>query len=228
MRYSLCPWEYIYQLLPHTYPHKISTISKIISNSIPLNLNLAQTNGQHSPVHIIKSIFDTKHLYQSQYQPPSINTFHTIVNMKFSSAALTVAAISLLSTTHAAPLSFTNGEISGRLHHRRGSDLSDLSSEHSTASSFMDDLDVGFEPGATLLLPRIVNFFKRQTSTSTSSLTDASSSQDSQDSATENTETAGTTDQDAHTAVMAPDDESYGFAFEGGPDTALTAIREKA
>ncbi|KAM0800958.1 hypothetical protein BDR22DRAFT_222639 [Usnea florida] len=223
MRYSSCPWEYIYQLLPHTYPHKFSTISKIISNSIPLNINLAQANGQQFPILVIKSIFDTIHPYQSQYQPPSIN--HTIVNMKFSSAAVTVAAISLLSTTHAAPLSFTNGEISGRLHHRRGSDLSDLSTEHSVANSFMDDLDVGFEPGATLLLPRILNFFKRQTSTSPSSLTEASSPQDS---STENTETAGTTDQDAHTEVMSPDYESYGFASEGGPDTALTAIREKA
>ena len=226
MRYSSCPWEYIY---PASSPH----VSPLNLHNTEDHLQLysikpQSSTGQQYPTLIIESTFDTKHPIPNQHQPPSINTFHTIVNMKFSSAALTVAAISFLSTTHAAPLSFTNGEISGRLHHRRGSDLSDLSSEHSVANSFMDDLDVGFEPGATLLLPRIVNFFKRQTSTSTSSLTDASSLQDSQDSSTENTQTAGTTDRDAHTAVMEPDLESYGFASEGGPDTALTAIREKA
>lgn len=143
--------------------------------------------------------------------------------MKFSSAALTVAAISLISTTHAAPLSFTNGEISGRLHHRRGSDLSEMPSQHEVANVVMEDLDASFEPGATLLLPRIFNFFKRQTSSSTASLSSSSSS----DYSTGSTETSGTTDRDAHTAVMSPNYESYGFASEGGPATALTAIREK-
>lgn len=83
--------------------------------------------------------------------------------MKLSSAALTVAAISLLSTTQAAPLSFKNGEISGRIHHRRGSDISEFSPP-SVADEVMEDLDVGFEPEPTLLLPRILSFFKRQTS----------------------------------------------------------------
>ena len=143
--------------------------------------------------------------------------------MKFASAAMTVAAISLLSSTHAAPLSFTNGEISGRLHHRRGSDLSEMSSQHGVANEVMEDLDASFEPGATLLLPRILNFFKRQTAASANSLTASSS----EDPTTGSSETAGTTDRDAHTAVMSPNYESYGFASEGGPATALTAIREK-
>ena len=148
--------------------------------------------------------------------------------MKFSSAALTVAAISLISSTHAAPLSFTNGEISGRLNHRRGSDLSEMSSQHGVANAVMEDLDASFEPGATLLLPRILNFFKRQTSATTSSLTSASSSEDPTEySSTGTTRTAGTTDRDPHTAVMAPDYESYGFASEMGPGSALTAVREK-
>ena len=142
--------------------------------------------------------------------------------MKFSSAALTVAAISLLSTTHAAPLSFKNGEISGQLHHRRGSDLSDFSSP-SVADEVMEDLNVGFEPGATLLLPRILNFFKRQTSATTNAL---SSTSTSQDTTAAHTFEAGTTDTDLHTSVMAPDYESYGFATEGGSDSALTAIKE--
>ena len=145
--------------------------------------------------------------------------------MKFSSAALTVAAISVISTTHAAPLSFTNGEISGRLHHRRGSDLSEMSSQHGVANAVMEDLDASFEPGATLLLPRILNFFKRQTAATTNSLSSASSDEEP---TTGTTETAGTTDRDSHTAVMSPNYESYGFASEGGPDSALTAIREKA
>ena len=140
--------------------------------------------------------------------------------MKFSSAALTVAAISLLSTTQATPVSFKNGEISGRIHHRRGSDISEFSSS-SVADEVMEDLDVGFEPGAALLLPRILNFFKRQTSAPTGELTSSSRPQE----ATEG-HTSGASDTDLHTTVTAPGYESYGFAAEGGPDTALPIIRE--
>ena len=100
-----------------------------------------------------------------------------------------------------------------------------MASQHGVANEVMEDLDASFEPGATLLLPRIFNFFKRQTSATTASLTAASSSEDPTEGTTK---PAGTTDRDSHTAVMAPNYESYGFASEGGPDTALTAIREKA
>lgn len=141
--------------------------------------------------------------------------------MKFSSAAITVAAISLLSTTHAAPLAFENGEITGRLHHRRGSDLSEISGV-SSASEALEGLNIGFEPGATLLLPRILNFFKRQSSSSAAISTSVTPSVGSTGTAP----TSGTTDTDLHTAVMEPDYESYGFASEGGETTALTPVRE--
>ncbi|KAF6230655.1 hypothetical protein HO173_011192 [Letharia columbiana] len=141
--------------------------------------------------------------------------------MKLSSAAITVAAISLLSTTHAAPLAFKNGEITGHLHHRRGSDISDISSA-SSASEAIDDLDIGFEPGATLLLPRIFNFFKRQSSSSAAISTSVSPSAQS----TDDEATSGTTDADLHTEDMTPDYESYGFASEGGDVTALAPVRE--
>lgn len=139
--------------------------------------------------------------------------------MKLSSAAITVAAISLLSTTHAAPLAFKDGEITGRLHHRRGSDMSDISSE-SKASEAIADLDIGFEPGASLLLPRILNFFKRQSSSDAAISTSASP----QNEETDDDTSSGTTDTELHTSLMSPDYESYGFASEGGADTALTPV----
>lgn len=145
--------------------------------------------------------------------------------MKLSSAAITVAAISLLSTTHASPLAFKNGEITGRLHHRRGSDISDLSGT-STASHAIEDLNIGFEPGATLLLPRIFNFFKRQSPSSGAATISASTSASASTESTEEDPTTGTADTDLHTAVMTPDYESYGFASEGGVATALTPVRE--
>ena len=140
--------------------------------------------------------------------------------MKLSSAAITVAAISLLSTTHAVPLAFKNGEITGRLHHRRGSEISEISSA-SSASKAIEDLDIGFEPGATLLLPRIFNFFKRQTSSTATLSSSASPSEVS----TENT-SGGTSDTASHTGLMTPDYESYGFASEGGDATALAPLKE--
>lgn len=142
--------------------------------------------------------------------------------MKLSSAAITVAAISLLSTTHAAPLAFKNGEITGRLHHRRGSDISDLSSV-SSASEAMEDLDIGFEPGATLLLPRILNFFKRQSSSSAAISTSASPLAGGSNAVGA---TSGTTATGLHTSLMSPDYESYGFASEGGADSALAPVME--
>ena len=146
--------------------------------------------------------------------------------MKLSSAALTVAAVSLLSTSHAAPLTFKNGEISGRLHHRRGSDISDLSGFSSTtkADQALEELGVSFEPGSSLFLPRIFNFIKRQVS-SAASLTSSSSS-DSEDGSTESTTTSGTSDTDPVTSLMSPDYESYGFASESGPGSALAPVRE--
>ncbi len=144
--------------------------------------------------------------------------------MKFSSAAITVAAISLLSTTHAAPLAIKDGEITGRLHYRRGSDLSDLSDSSSPdrAIEFAEDLDIGFEPGASLLLPRIFNFFKRQSSSSAAISTSESPTAASSDGDS----SSGTTDTDLTTEVMTPDYESYGFASEGGVATALSPVRE--
>ncbi|KAL9136844.1 MAG: hypothetical protein Q9175_001947 [Cornicularia normoerica] len=141
--------------------------------------------------------------------------------MKFSSAAMTIAAISLLSTTHAVPLAFKNGEITGRLHYRRGSHISDISSA-STANRAMEDLDIGFEPEASLLLPRILNYFKRQTSSSAAISTSTSPSAGS----TSHSTSSGTTGTNLHTAVMTPDYESYGFASEGGVESALAPVRE--
>ncbi|CAD6565609.1 MAG: hypothetical protein ASARMPRED_007372 [Alectoria sarmentosa] len=142
--------------------------------------------------------------------------------MKLSSAAFTIAAFSLLSTTHSSPLAFKNGEITGRLHHRRGSDISELSSL-SSASEAIEDLDIGFEPGATLLLlPRILNFFKRQSSSDAAISTSAPSVEENTDDATG----SGTTDPNLHTGLMEPDYESYGFASEGGADSALAPVME--
>ena len=146
--------------------------------------------------------------------------------MKISSAAFTVAALSLLSTSHAAPLTFKNGEISGRLHHRRGSDISDVSSFQSTpvkATEALDELDVSFEPASSLILPRILNFIKRQVSTG-ASLT-SSSSQDTEET-TETDPTSTTSPQYFGNSVMSPDYESYGFASESGPGSALAPVRE--
>lgn len=141
--------------------------------------------------------------------------------MKLSSAAITVAAISFLSTTHASPLSFKNGEVTGRLHYRRGSEISDLSSATS-ADEAIEDLDIGFEPGATLF-PRLLNLFKRQSSSNAAISTSASSSPTEQ---TADDTTNGTTDTELTTALMEPDYESYGFASEGGVDTELTSVKE--
>lgn len=142
--------------------------------------------------------------------------------MKLSSAAITVATISLLSTTHAAPLAFKNGEITGRLHHRRGSDISEISSG-SSANEAIEELDIGFEPGASLLLPRIFNFFKRQSSSDAA----ISTSSSAQNEATDDDTSSGTTDTESDTTLMSPDYDSYGFASEGGPDTALTPVVKK-
>ena len=147
--------------------------------------------------------------------------------MKFSSAAITVAAISLLSTTHAAPLAIKDGEITGRLHYRRGSDLSDISDMSGSASradEALEDLDIGFEPGSHLIFPRILNFIKRQVSSSAG--LSSSTSDTSGGSADTSTTTSGTSDTDLVTSVMSPDYESYGFASESGPGSALTPVRE--
>ena len=141
--------------------------------------------------------------------------------MKLSSAAVTVAAISFLSATHASPLVFKNGEVNGRLHHRRGSDMSELS-KASSATEAMEELNIGFEPGAGLVLPRIFNFFKRQISSNAATATAATPPVDT----AEETYNSGTTDTDLRTAVMTPDYESYGFASEGGSDTALHPVME--
>ena len=138
--------------------------------------------------------------------------------MKLSSAAITVAAISLLSATHAVPLAFKDGDITGRLHHRRGSDISEISSEF-VASKAIEELDIGFEPGATLLLPRILNFFKRQSSSAAATSTSASSAEDE---TTGDDASSGTSDTALRTSLMSPDYESYGFASEGGG--ALTPV----
>ena len=150
--------------------------------------------------------------------------------MKFSSAALTIAAVSLVSSTHAAPLSFQNGEISGRLHHRRGSDLSDASTMTGSpsAAEALDDLDIGFEPGHSLILPRILHFIKRQTTTS-SSVVGSSETADEpttdQDTSS-NSGTTGTSGANIHTSVMEPDLEDYGFASESGPGLHLIQVKE--
>ncbi|CAF9937621.1 MAG: hypothetical protein ALECFALPRED_007349 [Alectoria fallacina] len=141
--------------------------------------------------------------------------------MKLSSAAFTIAAFSLLSTTHSSPLAFKNGEINGRLHHRRGSEISELSSV-SSASEAIEDLNIGFEPGATLLLPRILNFFKRQSSSDAA----ISTSSPSVEETTDDEAGSGTADTNLHTGLMEPDYESYGFASEGGADSALAPVME--
>ena len=144
--------------------------------------------------------------------------------MKLSSAAITVAAISLLSTTHAAPLAFKNGEITGRLHHRRGSDLSELSETTSStrAEEALEALDTAFEPGHGLILPRIVNFLKRQVSTSAAITSSGSTGGTTTNYG--NTHT-GTTDTDLHTTIMSPDLEEYGFSTDSGPGSALAPVR---
>lgn len=150
--------------------------------------------------------------------------------MKLSSAALTVAAISLLSTTHAAPLAFKNGEITGRPHHRRGSDLSDVSdisdiTTSSRADEALEALNIGFEPASHhLILPRILNFIKRQVS-SAAGLTSVDTSTATAGYST-GTADSGTADKDPVTSLMSPDLESYGFASEGGLDTHLAPVRQ--
>ena len=151
--------------------------------------------------------------------------------MKFSSAAFTVAAVSLLSSAHAAPLSFQNGEISGRLHHRRGSDIPDISTltGPSRASEALEELNIGFEPGSHLVLPRILNFIKRQVSSSSSVV--GSSDASGEPTTGQNTEpttsgTTGTSGADIHTSLMQPDMEEYGFASESGPGLHLVQVKE--
>ena len=151
--------------------------------------------------------------------------------MKFSSAAFTVAAVSLLSSTHAAPLSFQDGEISGRLHHRRGSDLADVSTltAPSRASDALEELDIGFEPGSHLILPRILNFIKRQVSSPVVGVSDASgepTAQSETGSTSGTTGTAGTSGAEIHTSLMQPDMEEYGFASESGPGLHLVQVKE--
>ena len=141
--------------------------------------------------------------------------------MKFSSAAITVAAISLLSTTHAAPLSFENGEITGHLHHRRGSDLSAELSSDINSNRIMDELDIGFEPGSSFILPRIFNFVKRQLSSNA-----ATSSVASESTETGHGSTAGSSGTTLHSSVMTPDLESYGFSTEIGGGSALAPVKE--
>lgn len=146
--------------------------------------------------------------------------------MKLSSAAITVAAISLLSTTHAAPLAFENGAITGRLHHRRGSDISEISdtSFNSHAEEAIEGLNIAFEPSSRLILPRIFNFLKRQVSSGATSLTTTQPTAQTADEASSGT--AGTSDTDLHTTIMTPDLGSYGFATHSGPGTALAPVRE--
>ena len=145
--------------------------------------------------------------------------------MKLSAAAVTVAAISLLSTTHAAPLAFKDGEITGRLHHRRGSDISEISqsSSVSRADEALEELNIGFEPGSHLILPRILNFIKRQVSTGAAI---ASSAQDYAWPNQATGDSTGNSDQDLHTSIMSPNLEEYGFASELGSASALTPVRE--
>lgn len=145
--------------------------------------------------------------------------------MKLSAAAVTVAAISLLSTTHAAPLAFKDGEITGRLHHRRGSDISEISqsSSVSRADKALEELNIGFEPGSHLILPRILNFIKRQVSTGAAIASSAPDYAWPNQAAGDST---GRSDQDLHTSIMSPNLEEYGFASELGSDSALTPVRE--
>ena len=145
--------------------------------------------------------------------------------MKLSAAAVTVAAISLLSTTHAAPLAFKDGEITGRLHHRRGSDLSEMSetSSASRADEALEELNIGFEPGSHLILPRILNFIKRQVSTGATIASNAPNYAWQNQAAGDST---GKSDDDLHTSIMSPNLEEYGFASELGSASALAPVRE--
>ena len=145
--------------------------------------------------------------------------------MKLSAAAVTVAAISLLSTTHAAPMAFKDGEITGRLHHRRGSDISEISetSSASRADKALEELNIGFEPGSHLILPRILNFIKRQVSTGATIASNAPDYAWPNQAAGDST---GRSDQDLHTSIMSPNLEEYGFASELGSASALTPVRE--
>lgn len=148
--------------------------------------------------------------------------------MKFSSAAFTIAAVSLVSSTHAAPLSFQNGEISGRLHHRRGSDVNDITTVtgSSLANEALDDLDIGFEPGSHLILPRIVNFIKRQIASPVVGNSDSSGEPTTQQETESTSGTTGTSGADIHTSLMQPDMEEYGFASESGPGLHLVQVKE--
>ena len=148
--------------------------------------------------------------------------------MKFSSAAITVAAVSLLSSTHAAPLSLQNGEISGRLHHRRGSEVPDISTitGPSSANDALEALDIGFEPGSHLILPRILNFIKRQVSSPVVGNSASSGAPTTTEETGSTSGTSGTSGADVHTSLMQPDMEDYGFASEGGPGLHLVEIKE--
>ena len=148
--------------------------------------------------------------------------------MKLSSAAITVAAVSLFSSTHAAPLSFQNGEISGRLHHRRGSDVPDIATitGPSRASEALEELDTSFEPGSHLILPRILDFIKRQVSSSVVGTSDSSSQPTTTQETSSTSGTTGTSGEDVITSLMEPDMEDYGFASESGPGLHLVQVKE--
>ena len=148
--------------------------------------------------------------------------------MKFSSAAFTVAAVSLVSSAHAAPLSFKNGEISGRLHHRRGSDVPDITTitGPSRASEALEELDIGFEPGSHLILPRILDFIKRQVSSPVVGSSESSGQPTTTQETSSTSGTTGTSGADVHTSVMEPDMEEYGFASESGPGLHLVQVKE--
>ena len=144
--------------------------------------------------------------------------------MKLSSAAITVAAVSLFSSTHAAPLSLQNGEISGRLHHRRGSDLTDISAitGPSRADEALEALDIGFEPGSHLILPRILNFIKRQVTAPAVGNSDSAGVPTTTQQ--ETSSNSGTTAPSG--SLMQPDLEEYGFASESGPGLHLVQVKE--
>ena len=148
--------------------------------------------------------------------------------MKFSSAAFTVAAVSLVSSAHAAPLSFKNGEISGRLHHRRGSDVPDITTitGPSRASEALEELDIGFEPGSHLILPRILDFIKRQVSSPVVGSSESSGQPTTTQETSSTSGTTGTSGADVHTSLMEPDMEEYGFASESGPGLHLVQVKE--
>ena len=148
--------------------------------------------------------------------------------MKFTSAAITVAALSLVSSTHAAPLSLKNGEISGRLHYRRGSDVPDISTitGSSRASDALEALDIGFEPGSHLILPRILNFIKRQVSSPVVGTSDSSGEPTTTQETSSTSGTDDTSGADVHTSLMQPNMEDYGFASESGPGLHLVQVKE--